>query len=166
MSCSPAWNVAGPIAPRRRRRVVTRTELSESEQSTEVIVVSPEESSWVPRSVAKLAEFESLLENWDGYRSPPVGQIALSDSRRFLTTLHIQGLPAPVMLPVGGGGVGLNWVLRSKQVELTFLPDGGVEYLQIINQDLAGEDATVEGAWDRDSFPEKATEMLQWLVRE
>lgn len=164
MSCSVAWNIGGTIGQGRRHRVMTEVELATSEQSTEVIEISPE-PSWLSQCLAKLAEFERLAENWDGYNSPPIGQGALASARRFLTTLRVQGLPAPAVLPVNGGGVGLNWVSGPKEVELTILPDGRAEFLHVLHPDLTGDDATEEGVWPEQSFLEKAKEMLEGLIQ-
>ncbi len=163
MSCSAAWNIARPLTEHRRTRVVTTSELGSSEQSTEVITIGSD-PSWVPSCLAKLAEFERLPKNWDGYRSSPIGQSALSNARRFLTTIKIQGLPTPTVLPVSGGGIGLNWVSGPKEVELTLLPDGRVEFLKVLHADLTREDATQEGVWQQESFSVEAKEMLEWLV--
>ncbi len=161
MSCSAAWNIAEPS---RRRRIMPGAELEVPKQSTEVIVITSD-PSWVSPCLTKLAEFERLQQNWDGYNSPPIGLGALSNARRFLTTLQIQGLPAPAVVPVGGGGVGLNWVSGAKEVELTLLPDGSVEYLKVLHPDLARDDATREGVWQEESFSDKAKEMLEWLIQ-
>ncbi len=163
MSCSAAWNIARPLTEDRRRRVVTRSELGSSEQSTEVITIGSD-PSWVPYCLAKLAEFERLPENWDGYLSPPIGQSALSNARRFLATTQIQGLPTPAVLPVSGGGIGLNWVSGPKEVELTLLPDGRVEFLKVLHGDLTGDDATQEGVWQEESFSDEAKKTLEWLI--
>jgi hypothetical protein len=128
-----------------------------------VIEISPE-PSWLSQCLAILARFEKLPQNWDGYNSPPIAQCAFSNARQFLTTVQIQGLPAPAVLPVSGGGIGMNWVSGQREVELTLLPNGDVEFLQVLGRDLGRDDATREGAWQQESFSDKAKEMLEWLI--
>jgi len=74
-----------------------------------------------------------LKPNWDGYGSPAVQSAALEAAARVLSALDAQSPHAPQICPVAGGGVGIEWHVGTREVELEILPDGSVEFLTVVN---------------------------------
>jgi hypothetical protein len=84
-------------------------------------------SSVVPEML-KLAKLE---KNWDSYGSPPPAMAFMEQVMAFLRSAEIEGIPAPDIVPVCGGGIQFEWQLPSTDFEISFLPDGAVSYLHM-----------------------------------
>ena len=118
---------------------------------------------WVLESLAMIDELGNLRENWDGYGSPRIQVATLTHARNLVASVQVQELPAPFVSPVSSGAIGLHWRVGSREIELTILPDGQIEYLKVLDQDLEREEAMQAGvlAADRSSEVER---MLKWLL--
>src|SRR2546428_362846 len=118
---------------------------------------------WVLESLTNLAKLEPLRDNWDGYGSASVQAGALTSARKLVVSVRLQDLSAPHVSPVSGGAVGLHWHVGSRELELTVLPDGQIEYLKVLDQNLEREDAMQAAVLDAEHTAEVET-MLTWLI--
>jgi hypothetical protein len=103
---------------------------SAREQSYGVIFV---ETAWEVPLVRRILELERLPPDWDGYGSPPVGREMASRAIWLVSQiagLGIETLPAPFVGPVAGGGVILEWTVRSRQLSIAVLAERKIEYLK------------------------------------
>lgn len=48
-------------------------------------------------------------------------------------------IPAPIIVPVPGGGVQFEWQLATRELEIEFCPGGRVEYLAVREDETADE---------------------------
>ena len=108
-----------------------------------LLMVNPQESSatetelfqehWLYQAVRHLVRIGCLEENWDYEGSPPPKLAAMRASIRFINFLadvYGNGLSAPFVCPIPGGGVQLEWTSGTRDVEIEFTPDGGILYLR------------------------------------
>ena len=85
--------------------------------------------SLAPLWYRELAEIAALEENWDGYGSPRVNPAALEMASRVLAEAQQLSMPAPIIAPVSGGGINIEWSVSGRELEVEVLPGGQVEYL-------------------------------------
>ncbi len=73
---------------------------------------------------SRLDELSSLVENWDGYGARPLSPFALNVAGQVIDQLLRQPLPQSTIVSVPNGGVQLEWVAGSVEVDLEIRPDG------------------------------------------
>jgi hypothetical protein len=86
---------------------------------------------WLVTALRALGSVAELPPGWDGYGSPAPNQGVIESAIRVLVALQGQDLPAPHVVPVPGGGVQLEWHVRSRELELEVLPDATLAYLMV-----------------------------------
>lgn len=79
----------------------------------------------------KLQELKDLPENWDSYGSCPIHSDVIEMSASLLADLAKIKIPNPLILPVSGGGVQLEWRKHNAELEIEVLPNKTVEYLVV-----------------------------------
>lgn len=76
---------------------------------SQVIVEKSHPEAVYRRTVEALARLSVLPENWDTYGSRPVTNLAVEGVLRILGLAVARGLRLPVLGPVPGGGIQLEW---------------------------------------------------------
>jgi hypothetical protein len=90
--------------------------------------------------IQKMAEFEVMPSNWDGYGARALQDGACEHALRFVFETYARQCPALVPLP--DGGIGLRWSTESKDLEIDV--DGkGLSTGFLMNR-LSGEAIEVE----------------------
>lgn len=90
-------------------------------------------TKWAVDPVKNIIGLEHLPANWDGYQSPPVPKRTADLAITLLNQIAGLGfdeLPAPVVQPISGGGVGLVWNVGTRQLSVSSFPDQTSEYLR------------------------------------
>lgn len=116
-----------------------KIELSETPAGVDearVIVTFLADEPSAPPWPQALAELATLPDNWDGYGSPGLQAAAVKAAFQLLAAVEKEGLPAPHLCPVTGGGVGLAWQVGSRELEVEILPDGTMGYLTVEGEDM------------------------------
>lgn len=89
-----------------------------------------ESGSWLREALEAVSELASLGENWDGYGSPAIQHGAVETAVRLLSKLAVlEGLPAPGIRPVSGGGLQIELQSADQELEIEILPEGSLELL-------------------------------------
>lgn len=111
---------------------------------------------WLREVSAALNALGDLSPNWDSYGSEAVSEKALFTARKIFSRLNITDHPKPHTCAVAGGGVGIHWRVRSRDLELEIDPDGSIRFLQTT---LPGDilDGTVE-------TPAQIQSVLDWVI--
>jgi len=118
---------------------------------------------WVLEALDRIAALGDLSPNWDGYGSPRIDVRARNAARRFVASVAFPTLPLPHISPVLGGSVGLHWRCGVREVEFTFQPDGTIEFLKVLGEDLDRDENMEEGTLRHE--PETAgLKLLLWMV--
>lgn len=112
------------------------------------------------RLVAGLTRLDA---NWDGHGSAKIQTTALTTAVGIVLQAPLEYLSIPHVCPVSGGSVGLHWRAGERELELTILGNGAIEYLAVPGQRPEDEASIVEGTLS----PECAGDVgrwLQWLI--
>jgi len=112
-----------------------------------------------------LDDLAALRANWDGYGSPAIQPAALESARRLLSAVEREGLPAPRIGPVSGGGIGIAWQTGQNELELEVLPDGALGYLHATVDEETGEEVTQEGSLPP-AFADQVRQIAAWVKAE
>jgi hypothetical protein len=92
---------------------------------------------WQEQVVARLAELERLIPNWDGEGALPVSRRHANRANAFLARVMSPTSAAPEVVPLADGGVQLEWHLDNN-ARLDFITDdeepGGVVLLEVAGE--------------------------------
>lgn len=85
-------------------------------------IVSPPstltEPRWLDAVEHRIAELSGLNHNWDGRGSAAVSTDALAFMRSMLGSALSPTMSAPAIVPLGHGGVQLEWIGRMSDIEV------------------------------------------------
>ena len=113
------------------------------------------------RSVSRLA---LLPDNWDGEGSPALKPVVLDEALRLLAEIEPYEMPMAHIGPVSGGGLGIEWRLGERDLNLEILPDGSIEYLKAEKTSTGFDvDQMEEGQIPRDQLA-KVRQLVRWLL--
>lgn len=125
-----------------------------SSQWTTVSSISP----WLTDATRRLRDVAALPDDWDSYGSPRPSTDAVSLAVRLLVQLEPRKPPIPRIVPVGGGGVQLEWDGPKRSLELEILPNGIIEFL------LSGEEGQMEGDRLAAKQIDRVWDLLKWAI--
>ena len=115
---------------------------------------------------AQIAKLSKLRDNWDGYGSPPVTDVAVAMARKLAKALLELKAPVPQVCPVSGGGLGWTLEVCGRRLELEILPSGGLEYLTVNSNEPIGDREEEEGTFRCESGTGENTKLerlVDWL---
>jgi hypothetical protein len=92
----------------------------------------------MPEVVTRLTTLLSLPHDWDSYGSQPVDLANALSAVAFLMEVMAPGTPPPSLVPLGGGGVQLEWHRRGLDLEVEFR-DGREQGLYVFDQKSRNE---------------------------
>lgn len=88
-------------------------------------------SEWKIATIRGLLGLLSRRPNWDSYGSCPPSQNAVSIGVQLILSVEIESFVAAQVVPVGGGGVQLEWSFGSRGLEIEINSDGSIEFLRV-----------------------------------
>ncbi len=83
---------------------------------------------WLIPTISAFIRLQALESNWDSYGAPPVSTDILNRSLTFLRSVMKANYPAPAVVPIGDGGVQLEWHRQRRDFELIFPMDSAPEF--------------------------------------
>jgi len=116
---------------------------------------------WSKAVSDQLNELSKLPPNWDSYGSPPVQVRVVTAALDILANLSRCNMDRPRVLAVPGGGVQLEWVNDSSELEIEVRPNGDVEFL-IVDE----ENEMLEGPVERPYDSSKLFCLSNWFLSE
>lgn len=129
--------------------------LSQGVQGVQVIKVPPE-WTWQIEPIKKILEALVLSDNWDSYGGRAPRMEAASAAIDFISLIGQEDPPRPRVIPLGTGGIQLDWRNGQRELEVEFGRDGSIEVLKI------------EGDNDEESIPSfnlaDITGLFAWLL--
>lgn len=87
-------------------------------------------SQWQVDAIRKLLQLLSLPRDWDSYGSPPPSEVAVMSALHLILHIDLEYFLSPHVVPVGGGGVQLEWSLGSREIEVEIDDEGSAGYLK------------------------------------
>jgi hypothetical protein len=79
--------------------------------------------TWVEPTIAAFMTVRSLAENWDLYGGKAVGSDVVVESLSILGQIMDAASPAPSVVPLGDGGLQLEWHRNQQDLEIVFPSD-------------------------------------------
>lgn len=84
--------------------------------------------TWVEPTISAFTKVQSLHENWDSYGGKKIGPDVVIQSLSILGLIMDSGSPAPSVVPLGDGGLQLEWHRRQQDLEITFAADDAPQF--------------------------------------
>src|SRR5262249_17862283 len=85
---------------------------------------------WLAEACRSISRLAQLPANWDGEGSPAPKPVVLEQALRLLAEMEPYAMPTAHIGPISGGGLGVEWRLGERDLNLEILPDGSIEYLK------------------------------------
>lgn len=98
--------------------------------------------AWKRRAFEKIVHCQQLPQNWDGRGTGPISRIVTQAAIEFVRNVPGDFYPVPIVGPVSGGGLHLEWLVGNRELEVSISPVGNVEALRVENgvpQEESGE---------------------------
>lgn len=116
-------------------------------------------SWWFISALSDLQSLQALPENWDSYQSPRIDRACIAIAGAVLRSIGDLDVPTPSIVPVGGGGVQIEWQHRGRELELEISPGlDAIGYLKVYS------DGTKEEEIYSLSAMNKTCTLVRWLL--
>ncbi len=79
--------------------------------------------SWVKPAISAIVGVQNLSENWDSYGGRKISRDLIKQSLSVLELIMGADSPAPSVVPLGDGGLQLEWHRKQQDLEITFAAD-------------------------------------------
>jgi hypothetical protein len=111
----PVASLAALTKPKERAFVVS------SRGNTYRIVVTTEPiPAWVEPTISAFIAVQTLPDNWDSYRGKKINRDLMNQSLSVLGSIMGATSPAPSVVPLGDGGLQLEWHRNQQDLEVVF----------------------------------------------
>lgn len=129
--------------------------LSQGVQGVQVIKVPPE-WTWQVEPIKKVLAALLLPENWDSYGGHTPRREAAATAIDIIASIVQEDPPRPRVVPLGTGGIQLEWKNGQRGLEVECEPDGSIEAIKI------------EADTEEESYPSctaaNVTNLFAWLM--
>jgi hypothetical protein len=120
------------------------------------VIKVPPEWTWQVEPIKKVLGALLLSENWDSYGGHAPRREAASTAIEIIASIVQEDPPRPRVVPLGTGGIQLEWKNGQRELEVECAPDGSIEALKI------------EGDGEGESYPScTSTDVISlfaWLM--
>jgi hypothetical protein len=114
----PATSSAALTKPKEREFVFP------SGRSTfRIVVTTSEIPAWVEPTISAYVGVQTLPENWDSYGGKKINRDLINRSLSTLGLIMGPASPAPSVVPLGDGGLQLEWHRNQQDLEIVFPAD-------------------------------------------
>lgn len=121
---------------------------------------------WLAEAHRSISRLAPLPENWDREGSPAPKPVVLDAAFRVLSEIESYEMPTAHIGPVSGGGLGIEWRLGERDLNLEILPDGSIEYLKAEKTPSGFDvDQMEEGQIPLDQIT-RVHQLVRWLLGE
>jgi hypothetical protein len=84
--------------------------------------------SWVEPTILALNAIHALPHNWDSYGAKPVNSDFIYQSLLLLGAVMQMSSPTPSVVPLGDGGIQIEWHRRQQDLEVVFSADEPAQF--------------------------------------
>jgi hypothetical protein len=103
-------------------------EYSSEASSYKVIYRTPSLPNWVRPTISGFTEIQRLPENWDSYHGRVVSRDLIKQSLFVLSHVMKPDFPAPSVVPLGDGGLQIEWHRKQQDLEIVFAADDAPQF--------------------------------------
>jgi hypothetical protein len=75
---------------------------------------------WVKPTISAFIEIQNLPDNWDSYGGKATNRELIKQSLLILGSIAQADSPAPSVVPMGNGGIQIEWHRRQQDLEIAF----------------------------------------------
>jgi hypothetical protein len=79
--------------------------------------------AWVEPTISAFIGIQTLEENWNSYGGKPINNDLIKQSLSILETIMQANSPAPSVVPLGDGGLQIEWHKRQQDLEIVLSSD-------------------------------------------
>lgn len=83
---------------------------------------------WVRPTLTAFVDIQNLTDNWNSYGGKVVNRDLINQSLVVLGSLMQQDSPAPSVVPLGDGGLQIEWHRRQQDLEIVFSADESAQF--------------------------------------
>lgn len=84
--------------------------------------------AWVRPTIAAFIGIQNLADNWDTYGGKAINRDLIGQSLVIIGMVMQPDSPAPSVVPMGDGGLQIEWHRRQQDLEITFTADGAPQF--------------------------------------
>lgn len=84
--------------------------------------------AWVRPTIAAFVSITSLADNWDSYGGKTINRDLINQSLLVLGMVMQADSPAPSVVPIGNGGLQIEWHRRQQDLEIAFAADEAPQF--------------------------------------
>lgn len=96
---------------------------STQEKFNRFVVTASELPEWVKPTISAISSIQSLSENWDSYGGKKTSDDLIKLALSVLTQIMSVNAPVPAVVPLGDGGLQLEWHRKQQDLEIVFPAD-------------------------------------------
>lgn len=93
------------------------------ETSSQFVITTAVLPAWVEPTLSAFVTVMSLKANWDSYGGKRTNEEVIKGALSVLTQIMDLNSPVPSIVPLGDGGVQLEWHRKQQDLEITFQAD-------------------------------------------
>jgi len=120
------------------------------------VIKLPPEWTWQVEPIKKVLGTLLLPENWDSYGGRTPKSQAAETAIQIIASITQADPPRPRVVPLGTGGIQLEWKKGQRELEVECRPDGSVEVLKI--------EGDAEGELCSACLPADVVRLVAWLM--
>ncbi len=102
------------------------------------VIKPPPDWTWQLEPIKKILGALLLPENWDSYGGHTPKREAAETAIQIIASIAHEDPPPPRVVPLGTGGIQLEWKKGARELEVECGPDGSAEALKV-EGDAEGE---------------------------
>jgi hypothetical protein len=102
--------------------------LISGEQAGQFVVETPELPKWIAPTIGGLVSLLRLKDNWDTYGGKRTNLDLIKQALYVLTQIMEKDSPAPSVVPLGDGGLQIEWHRKQQDLEIVFQLDSAPTY--------------------------------------
>lgn len=95
---------------------------------------------WISEIEEELEQIKSLEQGWDSYNGSPIDRDLILKALDLVKKISNRNIPQPHIVPVGNGGLNIEWRFSNRLVSIKLRKDG-ITYLlanRLTNKKLSG----------------------------
>jgi hypothetical protein len=97
--------------------------ISTREKFNRFVVTTSELPGWVEPTISAISSIQLLGENWDSYGGKKTSDDLIKLALSILTQIMPVNAPVPSVVPLGDGGLQLEWHRKQQDLEIVFPAD-------------------------------------------
>ncbi|HWK25917.1 MAG TPA: hypothetical protein VNS09_05100 [Solirubrobacter sp.] len=122
------------VQPRRNPESIT----TPVAKSTHVMTFAMQDlaAPWLRDAMDRISDLTALAMNWDSYGARPVEADLALQAVTFLMRVAFEEVPEPSIVPLGDGGIQLEWHVAGIDLEIAFSEEEPGVYFASADQEM------------------------------